>query len=38
MVLTPVEQVQKIEKALRPMLKQLDDYWNNEIVPALKRK
>ena len=34
--LTPLEQVQKIEKALRPMLKQLDDYWNNEIVPALK--
>ena len=34
--LTPLEQVQKIEKALRPMLKQLDDYWNNEIVPELK--
>jgi len=34
--LTPLEQVQKIEKALRPMLKQFDDYWNNEIVPALK--
>ena len=34
--LTPLEQVQKIEKALRPMLKQLDEYWNNEIVPALR--
>lgn len=35
--LTPLEQVQKIEKALRPMLTQLDNYWNNEIVPALKQ-
>lgn len=34
--LTPLEQVQKIEKTLHPMLKQLDDYWINEIVPALK--
>jgi polyphosphate kinase len=34
--LTPVEQVQKIEKALRPMLKQMNEYWNNEIVPALR--
>jgi polyphosphate kinase len=33
--LTPVDQVQKIEKALRPMLKQMNDYWNNKIVPAL---
>jgi len=35
--LTPLEQVQKIEKVLLPMLKQFDDYWNNEIVPALKQ-
>lgn len=34
--LTPLEQVQKIEKALRPMLDQLNNYWTNEIVPALK--
>ncbi len=34
--LTPSVQIQKIEKALRPMLKQLDDYWNNEIVPELR--
>jgi len=34
--LTPLEQVQKIEKALRPMLVQLDDYWKNNIVPALR--
>jgi polyphosphate kinase len=34
--LTPLEQVQKIDKSLRPMLEQLNKYWNNEIVPALK--
>jgi polyphosphate kinase len=34
--LTPLEQVQKIEKLIRPMLVQLDDYWKKNIVPALK--
>jgi polyphosphate kinase len=34
--LTPLDQVQKIEKAVRPMLEQLNNYWNNEIVPSLK--
>jgi len=34
--LTPLEQVQKIDKAVRPMLEQLNMYWTNEIVPALK--
>jgi polyphosphate kinase len=35
--LTPLEQLQKIEKALRPMLKKTIDLWQNEIVPALKK-
>ena len=35
--LTSLQQVQKIEKALHPMLKQLDDYWNYEIVPELSK-
>ncbi len=35
--LTPTEQLQRIEKAVRPMLKQLNDLWTKEIVPALKR-
>ena len=34
--LTPMEQLQKIEKALQPMIEQLNVIWNNEIVPALK--
>lgn len=34
--LTPLEQVQKIEKSVRPMLEQLNKYWNNEIVPSLR--
>ncbi len=34
--LTPLEQVQKIEKALYPMLEKLNWYWSNEIVPALR--
>ena len=36
--LTPLEQVQKIEKMLRPMLETLYNYWNNSIVPLLKEK
>ena len=35
--LTPIEQVRLIEKALRPMIKQLNDLWMNEIVPDLKK-
>ncbi len=34
--LTPLEQLQKIEKALSPMLKQVMNLWLNEIVPSLK--
>jgi len=34
--LTPLDQVQKIEKVVRPMLEQLSRYWNNDIVPALR--
>lgn len=34
--LTPREQLQKIEKALKPLLKQLYDLWLNDIVPALR--
>lgn len=34
--LTPREQLQKIEKALQPLLKQLYDLWSNDIVPSLR--
>lgn len=34
--LTPTEQLQKIEKALQPLLKQLYDLWSNDIVPSLR--
>jgi len=34
--LTPLEQVQKIEKTFRPMLETLYNYWGNTIVPQLK--
>uniref|UniRef100_A0A832DIW7 Polyphosphate kinase n=1 Tax=Ignavibacterium album TaxID=591197 RepID=A0A832DIW7_9BACT len=34
--LTPREQLQKIEKALQPLLKQLYDLWLNSIVPSLR--
>lgn len=34
--LTPIEQLKKIEKALKPLLKTLDNYWTYEIIPALK--
>jgi len=33
--LTPIEQLKKIEKSLKPLLKTLDNYWTSEIVPAL---
>ncbi|MEJ2103133.1 MAG: polyphosphate kinase [Ignavibacteriaceae bacterium] len=35
--LTPLEQVQKIEKALKPMLDTLYNYWNGTIVPELTK-
>lgn len=35
--LTPLEQVIQIEKALKPMIKQMNDLWLNEIVPQLKK-
>ncbi|MEJ5262382.1 MAG: polyphosphate kinase 1 [Ignavibacterium sp.] len=34
--LTPREQLQKVEKALQPLLKQLYDLWLNDIVPSLR--
>jgi len=34
--LTPVEQVRKIEKLLKPMIKKLNDHWIKKIVPGLK--
>lgn len=36
--LTPTEQLKKIEKVLKPLLKTLDNFWMNEIVPALKEQ
>jgi polyphosphate kinase len=36
--LTPTEQVRKIEKTLKPMIKNLNDLWTNEIVPQLKKR
>ncbi len=34
--LTPIEQLKKIEKLLKPLLITLDDYWTQHIVPALQ--
>jgi polyphosphate kinase len=34
--LTPIEQLKKIEKALKPLLKILDNLWMDEIIPELK--
>lgn len=34
--LTPIEQLQRTEKALQPLLKQLYDLWSNDIVPSLR--
>ncbi len=34
--LTPIEQLRKIEKALKPLLKRLDNYWIDYIIPVLK--
>jgi polyphosphate kinase len=36
--LTPVVQLQKIEKMLQPMLLQVNDLWLNEIVPSLRKE
>ena len=35
--LTPISQLQKIEKALQPMLKKVMDFWLNNVVPELKK-
>ncbi len=34
--LTPMEQLQKIEKTIQPMLKQILDLWQNTIIPELR--
>ncbi len=34
--LTPLAQLQQIEKTLQPMLKQVLNLWKNEVVPALR--
>jgi polyphosphate kinase len=34
--LTPMEQLQKIEKTIQPMLKQILELWQNNIVPELR--
>ncbi len=34
--LTPREQLKKIEASLQPMLKQINDYWKEILVPKLK--
>ena len=35
--LTPREQLQKIEKALKPMLEQVFDLWLNKVTPELRK-
>ncbi len=35
--MTPLAQLQKIEKALQPMLKEVMNLWTNEVVPELKK-
>ncbi len=35
--LTPIEQLKKVERSLKPLLKTLDRYWMDEIVPELNR-
>ena len=34
--LTPIEQLKRVEKALKPLLKTLDNFWMDEIIPSLK--
>ena len=36
--LTPLEQLNKVEIALKPLLKKLDNLWTNEMIPALKEQ
>lgn len=36
--LTPIEQLRKVEKVLKPLLKTLDNFWMNEITPELKKQ
>jgi polyphosphate kinase len=36
--LTPIAQLQKIEKMLQPMLQLANDLWLNEIVPSLRKE
>lgn len=36
--LTPIEQLSKVEIALKPLLKKLDNLWTTEIIPALKEQ
>ena len=35
--LTPLEQIQKIESAVRPMIKRLTEFWAKDIIPELKK-
>jgi len=35
--LTPSEQLKKVEKALKPLLKTLDRFWMDEIIPELNK-
>ncbi len=35
--LTPIEQLKKVEKALKPLLRTLDRLWLDEIIPELKK-
>ncbi len=35
--LTPGEQLKKVEKALKPLLKTLDRFWMDEIIPELNK-
>jgi polyphosphate kinase len=35
--LTPIEQLRKIEKSVQPLIKQIDEYWNNDIVKELRQ-
>lgn len=35
--LTPIEQLKKVEKALKPLLRTLDRLWLDEIIPELRK-
>ncbi len=34
--LTPIEQLRKAEQTIQPMLKRINEYWREEIIPQLK--